>query len=154
MYAQAYFSYDSKKSGGITISDLRFGKSPIRSTYLVSKADFVACHNQSYVYTYDMLASLKKGGTFLLNTQWTPNELNANLPAAMAVLRLLETPRKEQMPRNLERTKLSTRIAEKRIIISSVILYHLRFRCRPCRIRRRRNGPFQLSPYSFCLFFC
>ena len=83
MYAQAYFSYDSKKSGGITISDLRFGKSPIRSTYLVSKADFVACHNQSYVYTYDMLSSLKPNGTFLLNTQWTPEELNELLPAAM-----------------------------------------------------------------------
>ena len=70
-YAQAYFSYDSKKSGGITISDLRFGDTPIRSTYLINKADFVACHNQSYVYEYDMLSTLKPGGTFLLNTQWT-----------------------------------------------------------------------------------
>jgi pyruvate-ferredoxin/flavodoxin oxidoreductase len=83
MYAQAYFSYDSKKSGGVTISDLRFGKSPIRSTYLVNKADFVACHNQSYVDKYDMLAVLKKGGTFLLNTQWTADELDTMLPGSM-----------------------------------------------------------------------
>ncbi len=83
MYAQAYFSYDSKKSGGVTISDLRFGKTPIRSTYLVNKADFVACHNQSYVNNYDMLAPLKKGGTFLLNTQWSPEELENQLPGSM-----------------------------------------------------------------------
>ncbi|MGI6299172.1 MAG: pyruvate:ferredoxin (flavodoxin) oxidoreductase [Saccharofermentanales bacterium] len=81
MYAQAYFSYDSKKSGGITISDLRFGKSPIRSSYLINKADFVACHNQSYVNTYDMLSALKPGGTFLLNTIWSDQELEENLPA-------------------------------------------------------------------------
>ena len=83
MYAQAYFSYDSKKSGGVTISDLRFGKTPIRSTYLVNKADFVACHNQSYVDKYDMLTPLKPGGTFLLNTQWTDAELEENLPASI-----------------------------------------------------------------------
>ena len=83
MYAQAYFSYDSKKSGGVTISDLRFGKTPIRSTYLVNKADFVACHNQSYVDKYDMLTALKPGGTFLLNTLWTVEELEANLPGSM-----------------------------------------------------------------------
>jgi pyruvate-ferredoxin/flavodoxin oxidoreductase len=83
MYAQAYFSYDSKKSGGVTISDLRFGKSPIRSTYLVNKADFIACHNQSYVNNYDMLTPLKKGGTFLLNTQWTAEELDTMLPGSM-----------------------------------------------------------------------
>jgi pyruvate-ferredoxin/flavodoxin oxidoreductase len=83
MYAQAYFSYDSKKSGGVTISDLRFGKNPIRSTYLVDKADFIACHNQSYVDKYDMLAPLKAGGTFLLNTQWSEQELDQNLPASM-----------------------------------------------------------------------
>jgi pyruvate-ferredoxin/flavodoxin oxidoreductase len=81
MYAQAYFSYDSKKSGGITISDIRFGHKPIRSTYLVHKADFVACHNQSYVDKYDMLSDLKQGGIFLLNTQWTPEELEVHLPA-------------------------------------------------------------------------
>ncbi|HEY5466760.1 MAG TPA: pyruvate:ferredoxin (flavodoxin) oxidoreductase, partial [Clostridia bacterium] len=83
MYAQAYFSYDSKKSGGITISDLRFGHKPIRSTYLVHKANFVACHNQSYVDKYDMLADLKAGGIFLLNTFWNEEELEAHLPAAM-----------------------------------------------------------------------
>ena len=83
LYAQAYFSYDSKKSGGVTISDLRFGKSPIRSTYLVNKAEFVACHNPSYVYNYDMLSALKPGGVFLLNTQWTPEEVEEHLPASM-----------------------------------------------------------------------
>lgn len=83
MFAQAYFSYDSKKSGGVTISDLRFGKTPIRSTYLVNKADFVACHNQSYVTKYDMLSTLKPNGTFLLNTQWTKEEIDANLPGSM-----------------------------------------------------------------------
>ena len=82
-YAQAYFDYDSKKSGGITQSHLRFGDKPIRSTYLVNKADFVACHKQSYVHMYDMLSDLKDGGTFLLNTEWSAEELDANLPAAM-----------------------------------------------------------------------
>ncbi len=82
-YAQAYFSYDSKKSGGITISDLRFGKSPIRSTYLINMADFVSCSQQSYVDKYDMMSSLKAGGTFLLNTQWKPEELEEKLPAKM-----------------------------------------------------------------------
>lgn len=81
MYAQGYFAYDSKKSGGVTISHLRFGKQPIKSTYLVSKADFVACHNPSYVDKYDIVEDLKDGGTFLLNTQWTEDELEANLPA-------------------------------------------------------------------------
>ena len=75
MYAQAYFAYDSKKSGGVTISHLRFGKNPIKSTYLINKADFIACHNQAYVGKYDVLAGLKKGGTFLLNTQWKPEEI-------------------------------------------------------------------------------
>ena len=83
MYAQAYFSYDSKKSGGVTISDLRFGKNPIRSTYLVNKADFVACHNQAYVNQYDMMEALKPGGTFLLNTIWTKDELDAMLPGSI-----------------------------------------------------------------------
>ena len=83
MYAQAYFSYDSKKSGGVTISDLRFGNHPIRSTYLVNKADFVACHNQSYVFQYDMMSALKPGGTFLLNTSWNQDELEAMLPASI-----------------------------------------------------------------------
>ena len=83
LYVQAYFSYDSKKSGGVTISDLRFGKHPIRSTYLVNKADFIACHNQSYINKYDMLKPLKPGGVFLLNTQWTGEELEKSLPGAV-----------------------------------------------------------------------
>ncbi len=83
MYAQAYFAYDSKKSGGVTISHLRFGHKPIKSTYLIDEADFVACHKQAYVYQYDLLKGLKKGGTFLLNTIWDQEELDAKLPAAM-----------------------------------------------------------------------
>ncbi|MDF2538157.1 MAG: nifJ [Herbinix sp.] len=80
---QAYFDYDSKKSGGLTVSHLRFGKNEIRSTYLVNRADYVACHNQSYVNKYDLLESIKRGGTFVLNTQWDEKELEINLPAAM-----------------------------------------------------------------------
>ena len=83
MYAQAYFSYDSKKSGGITQSHLRFGKKPIRSTYLVKTANFVACHKQEYVHLYDMVSDLLPGGTFLLNTVWTPDELDKQLPASI-----------------------------------------------------------------------
>ncbi|MGG7078031.1 pyruvate:ferredoxin (flavodoxin) oxidoreductase [Clostridium sardiniense] len=82
MYAQGYFSYDSKKSGGITVSHLRFGKKAIKSPYLINKADFVACHNQSYVYKYNVLEGLKKNGTFLLNTIWSPEEVEAHLPAS------------------------------------------------------------------------
>ncbi len=81
MYAQGYFSYDSKKSGGITVSHLRFGNKPIKSHYTIDKADFVACHNQSYVYSYNLLQGLKKGGKFLLNTQWTEKDLEDRLPA-------------------------------------------------------------------------
>ncbi|MBE6855951.1 MAG: pyruvate:ferredoxin (flavodoxin) oxidoreductase [Ruminococcus sp.] len=80
LYAQAYFAYDSKKSGGVTISHLRFGKTPIKSTYLINKADFVACHNQSYIDKYDMVSDIKPGGTFLLNTIWDMEGLEANLP--------------------------------------------------------------------------
>jgi len=83
MYAQAYFAYDSKKSGGITVSHLRFGKQPIRSPYLINKADFVACHNQSYVNKYDVLEGLKPGGIFLLNCIWNEQELEEKLPAQM-----------------------------------------------------------------------
>ena len=82
-YAQAYFQYDSKKTGGITISHLRFGDKPIRSTYFVSKADFVACHNPSYISRYDMVQDVKPGGTFLLNCQWSPAELEKHLPNKM-----------------------------------------------------------------------
>ncbi|HEX3075728.1 MAG TPA: pyruvate:ferredoxin (flavodoxin) oxidoreductase [Lachnospiraceae bacterium] len=77
---QAYFDYDSKKSGGITISHLRFGQSPIKSTYLVGNADYVACHNPSYVSKYDILDDVKQGGTFVLNCQWSDEELEDNLP--------------------------------------------------------------------------
>ncbi|ABY95478.1 MULTISPECIES: pyruvate:ferredoxin (flavodoxin) oxidoreductase [Thermoanaerobacter] len=83
LYVQAYFSYDSKKSGGVTVSHLRFGKKPIRSTYLINKADFIACHKQSYVYNYDILAGLKDGGTFLLNCNWKVEELDKKLPASI-----------------------------------------------------------------------
>ena len=83
MYAQAYFEYDSKKSFGVTKSHLRLSKKPIRSTYYVKRTDFVACHNQSYVRQYDMVQEVKPGGTFLLNTSWTPEELDANLPGKM-----------------------------------------------------------------------
>ncbi len=83
MYAQGYFSYDSKKSGGVTISHLRFGKRPIKSTYFVNKADFVACHNPSYVDKYDMVGDVNKGGIFLLNCSWNDAELETHLPAAM-----------------------------------------------------------------------
>lgn len=80
-YAQAYFAYDSKKSGGITISHLRFGDTPIRSPYLVNTPDFVACHVPAYLQMYDMLKGLKDGGTFLLNCSWTADELESHLPA-------------------------------------------------------------------------
>ncbi|KXG77666.1 pyruvate:ferredoxin (flavodoxin) oxidoreductase [Thermotalea metallivorans] len=83
LYAQGYFSYDSKKSGGVTISHLRFGKQPIKSTYLIDEADFISCSNQAYVNQYDLLKGLKEGGTFLLNCKWTPEELDEKLPASM-----------------------------------------------------------------------
>jgi pyruvate-ferredoxin/flavodoxin oxidoreductase len=83
LYAQGYFAYDSKKSGGLTISHLRFGKKQIKSTYLISETDFTACHKQSYVNQYDLLKGLKKGGTFLFNCQWKAEELDGKLPAGM-----------------------------------------------------------------------
>ena len=82
MYAQAYFFYDSKKSGGITVSHLRFGKKAIKSPYLINKADFVSCSNQSYIHKYNVLEGSKPGSTFLLNTIWTPEELEEKLPAS------------------------------------------------------------------------
>ncbi len=81
MYAQAYFAYDSKKSGGVTISHLRFGKTPIKSTYFINKANFVACHNPSYIDKYDMVQDVVPGGSFLLNCQWSVDELDEKLPA-------------------------------------------------------------------------
>ena len=83
MYAQAYFDYDSKKSGGITVSHLRFGKSPIKSTYLISKANFVACHNPAYVRKFNMVQDLVDGGTFLLNCPWDLEGLEEHLPGQM-----------------------------------------------------------------------
>ena len=80
MYAQAYFDYDSKKSGGVTMSHLRFGKSPIKSTYLIHKANFVACHNPSYVRKYNMVQELVDGGTFLLNCPWDMEGIEKHLP--------------------------------------------------------------------------
>ena len=83
MYAQGYFAYDSKKSGGITISHLRFGSHPIKSAYSINQADFVACHNQAYLRQYDMLKDLQKGGTFLLNTLWDKESLEKHLPGCV-----------------------------------------------------------------------
>ena len=83
MYAQGYFEYDSKKSGGVTISHLRFGDEPIHSTYLIDESDFMSCSKQSYVYQYDLLRGLKKGGVFLLNCIWDEEELDAHLPGSM-----------------------------------------------------------------------
>lgn len=84
MYVQGYFAYDSKKSGGVTVSHLRFGKEPIKSTYLVNTADYVACHNPSYVDKYDLLEGIKKGGTFVLNAPWlTVEELEEHLPNSL-----------------------------------------------------------------------
>lgn len=83
MYAQGYFAYDSKKSGGLTVSHLRFGNQPIKSTYYISKADFVACHNPSYVDKYDIVDDLKEGGSFLLNCPWDVDELSERLPGKM-----------------------------------------------------------------------
>ncbi|MCR4963409.1 MAG: pyruvate:ferredoxin (flavodoxin) oxidoreductase [Firmicutes bacterium] len=83
MYAQAYFAYDSKKSGGLTMSHLRFGEKEIKAPYLINQADFISCSNQSYVHIYDVLAGLKKGGVFLLNCVWEADQLADKLPAAM-----------------------------------------------------------------------
>lgn len=82
-YAQGYFSYDSKKSGGVTVSHLRFGDKPIKSTYLIDEADYIACHNEAYVHQFDILDGLKDGGTFVLNCTWSKDELDEKLPASM-----------------------------------------------------------------------
>ncbi len=83
LYAQGYFAYDAKKSGGITMSHLRFGKSRIQSSYLVKNADYIACHNPAFVHRYDLLAGIKDGGIFVLNCPWTGEELEKNLPASL-----------------------------------------------------------------------
>lgn len=82
MQVQAYFQYDSKKSGGVTISHLRFGKNQIKASYYVTKADFVACHLASYIEKFDIVQDIKPGGTFLLNCPWNLQELEEHLPAA------------------------------------------------------------------------
>ncbi|MBR7062541.1 MAG: pyruvate:ferredoxin (flavodoxin) oxidoreductase [Clostridia bacterium] len=82
-FIQAYFQYDSKKTGGVTISHLRFGDKPIKSSYYINKANFVACHNQAYLTKYDIVSDIKPGGTFLLDCQWSGEELDAHLPAAV-----------------------------------------------------------------------
>ena len=82
-FIQAYFQYDSKKTGGVTISHLRFGDSPIKSSYYINKADFVACHNSAYLKKYDMISDVKPGGTFLLDCQWSDGELDEHLPASV-----------------------------------------------------------------------
>ena len=83
MYAQGYFAYDSKKSGGVTISHLRFGKSPIQSTYLINTADYIACHNSAYVNKYDLLEGIKENGTFVLNCSWDIGEMGDYLPNSL-----------------------------------------------------------------------
>ncbi len=83
LYAQGYFSYDSKKSGGTTVSHLRFGKTPIKSSYLIYDADYISCHNKSYIYHYDILKGLKDGGIFVLNCPWKEEELDTHLPSQL-----------------------------------------------------------------------
>ncbi len=83
MYVQGYFAYDSKKSGGVTVSHLRFGKIPIKSTYLITSADYIACHNPSYVDKYNLLEGIKKNGTFVLNCSWTLKEMEEKLPNSL-----------------------------------------------------------------------
>lgn len=83
LYAQAYFSYDSKKSGGTTISHLRFGKNPIKAPYLINKADYIACHNKSFLYNFDLLKGLKNNGIFVLNCPWTEDELEEKIPVSI-----------------------------------------------------------------------
>ena len=83
MYAQAYFAYDSKKSGGFTVSHLRFGKQPITSSYLITQADYIACHKAAYVTMYDILEGIKEGGTFVLNSNWSLADMEQHLPASM-----------------------------------------------------------------------
>jgi len=83
LYAQGYFAYDSKKSGGLTISHLRFGREPIQATYLIDSADYIACHKSSYVHSYDVLEGIKDNGAFVLNSNWTIADMETNLPAHM-----------------------------------------------------------------------
>jgi len=106
LYAQGYFAYDSKKSGGITISHLRFGKTPIQSTYSIDLADYIACHNSSYVDMYDILEGIKKEGTFVLNSHWSLAEMEQKLPAHMK--RMIA--RKKIKFYNIDAVKIATEI--------------------------------------------
>ena len=112
MYAQAYFAYDSKKSGGITISHLRFGKNPIQAPYLIESADFVACHNSSYITRYDMTSAVKEGGVFLLNSPWSAEEMETQLPAS--VKRTLA--RKKIRFYNLDAVKVATELGLTKLV--------------------------------------
>jgi pyruvate-ferredoxin/flavodoxin oxidoreductase len=106
MYAQGFFAYDSKKSGGVTMSHLRFGKTPIKSTYLINSADYIACHNPSYVNVYDLLEGIKDGGTFLLNSPWTADDMETKLPAKMRQ----EIARKKLKFYNIDAVKIASEI--------------------------------------------
>ena len=106
MYAQGYFAYDSKKSGGLTISHLRFGKSPIHSTYQIASADYIACHNPTYVDTYDVLEGIKDGGTFVLNSSWSLKDMEAKLPARM----LRTIARKKLKFYNIDAVKIASEV--------------------------------------------
>ncbi len=106
LYAQAYFAYDSKKSGGVTISHLRFGRTPIQSTYLIDAADYIACHKDTYVDIYDVLEGIKDGGTFVLNSNWTAEEMEEKLP--VAVRRTIAT--KKLKFYNIDAVKIATEV--------------------------------------------
>ncbi|MBG3876521.1 pyruvate:ferredoxin (flavodoxin) oxidoreductase [Desulfovibrio oxamicus] len=107
MYAQGYFAYDSKKSGGFTVSHLRFGNSPIQSTYLVNSADYIACHKSAYVHQYDVLDGIKTGGTFVLNSHWNSAEdMEKELPASM----LRTIARKKLKFYNVDAVKVATEV--------------------------------------------
>ncbi len=106
MYAQGYFAYDSKKSGGFTVSHLRFGKSPIQSSYLVTSPDYVACHKAAYVNQYDMLSGIREGGTFVLNSHWSMKDMEKELPGAMR--RIIA--RKKLKFYNIDAVKVATEV--------------------------------------------
>ncbi len=106
MYAQGFFAYDSKKSGGVTMSHLRFGKTPIQSTYLINSADYIACHNPSYVNVYDLLEGIKDGGIFLLNSPWTADDMETRLPSGMRQ----EIARKKLKFYNIDAVKIAAEI--------------------------------------------
>ncbi len=106
MYAQAYFAYDSKKAGGVTISHLRFGKKPIQSTYLINSADYIASHKSNYVDIYNVLEGIKVGGTFVLNSKWSAEDMETNLPAGMRG----EIARKKIQFYNIDAVKIASEV--------------------------------------------